>query len=77
MARLLLPLAVVAALAPFASAAPSFTNPKAGETLKAGESIVVKWDDSGDSPKLTDLTTYQLFLCAGGSEEGSYVSARL
>jgi hypothetical protein len=77
MARLLLPLAAVAALAPFASAAPRISSPKAGDTLTAGTAIEVKWDDSGDSPKLADLVTYQLFLCAGGNEEGTYVSACL
>jgi hypothetical protein len=72
MARLLLPLAAVAAVVPFASAAPKFTSPAAGTTLKAG---VVKWDDSGDTPKQADLLTYTLFLCAGGNEAGSFVSA--
>jgi hypothetical protein len=77
MARIILPLAAVAALAPFASAAPSFTSPKAGDTLTAGTAIEVKWDDSSDSPKIADLLSYQLFLCAGGNKEGEFVSAHL
>jgi hypothetical protein len=75
MARLLLSLAAVAAVVPFAIAAPKFSSPAVGATLKAGEVIEVKWDDSGDSPKQTDLLTYTLFLCAGGNKPGTWVSA--
>jgi hypothetical protein len=74
MARLLLSLAAVAAVVPYASAAPKFSSPAAGATLKAGETIVVKWDDSGDTPKQADLLTYTLFLCAGGNKAGTFVS---
>ena len=68
---------MVAALAPFASAAVKFTKPKAGATLTAGQAIEVTWEDSGDTPKLTDLLTYELFLCAGGNTAGENVSADL
>ncbi|KAH7064091.1 beta-1,6-glucan boisynthesis protein-like protein [Paraphoma chrysanthemicola] len=68
MARLLLPLAALTALVPFVSAGVSFTSPKAGATLTAGTAIEVKWEDDGDSPKLTDLLTYELFLVAGGNK---------
>lgn len=77
MSRLLLPLVVVAALAPYAHAAVKFTSPTAGAVLTAGQSIDVKWEDDGESPKLTDLLTFELFLCAGGNTDGSNVSANL
>ncbi|KAF2469640.1 beta-1,6-glucan boisynthesis protein-like protein [Lindgomyces ingoldianus] len=50
-----------------------FTSPKAGDTLTGGTAIVVEWKDSGDAPSISDLTTYQLFLCAGGNDEASIV----
>lgn len=68
MARLLLPLAALAALAPFVSAGISFVSPKAGATLTAGTSIDVKWEEGGTGPKLTELLSYELFLCAGGQD---------
>jgi hypothetical protein len=72
MARLLLPLAALAALAPLAGAI-KFTTPKAGATLTGGQSLTVEWADGGDGPAIADLTTYELFLCAGSSE--TFVSA--
>jgi hypothetical protein len=65
----MLPLAAFAALAPLASAGVSFTSPKAGAKLTAGSAISVKWAEGGTGPKLTDLLTYQLFLCAGGDKD--------
>jgi len=74
MSRLLLPLVAVAALLPYVDAGVTFTSPKAGASLTAGRAIDVKWEDDGESPKLTELLTYELFLCAGGNEDGSNVS---
>jgi hypothetical protein len=74
MARLILPLAALVALVPFASAGISFKSPKAGATLTAGQSVTIEWEEGGDGPAITDLATYELFLCAGGSEEGTFVS---
>ncbi|KAF2002264.1 hypothetical protein P154DRAFT_521089 [Amniculicola lignicola CBS 123094] len=71
MARLWLPLTVFAALTSLVSADVEFTSPKAGATLTAGSTITVEWKESGDAPKIADLTTYQLFLCAGGNEAAS------
>jgi hypothetical protein len=67
-------LALIASLAPLASADIEFTKPKAGEELEGGSTIEITWKDSGDKPALEELTTYELFLCAGGNEPGSYVS---
>jgi hypothetical protein len=66
MPRLLLPLVALAALAPLVSAGVKFTNPAPGDKLKAGTAITVEWEEGGTGPKLTDLSTFQLFLCAGG-----------
>lgn len=67
----LLPL--LGALASTVLADVKFTTPAAGAALPAG-SLSITWADSGDSPALSELTSYQLFLCAGGNEDGSYVS---
>jgi hypothetical protein len=75
MARLILPLAALVAIVPFASAGITFKSPKAGATLTAGTAIQVEWTESGDGPKLTDMTTYTLFLMAGGNKAGEFVSA--
>jgi hypothetical protein len=50
-----------------------FTTPAGGETFTGGGSIQAAWSDSGDAPSISDLTTYQLFLCAGGNDDGTYV----
>ena len=63
-----------AALTPLALADIQFTSPAAGGTLQAGKPITAKWKDSGDGTPLTDLTTYTLFLCAGGNDADSIVS---
>jgi hypothetical protein len=75
MARSILPLAALVAIVPFASAGVTFTSPKAGTTLTAGTAIQAAWAESGDGPKLTDMTTYTLSLMAGGSKDGEFVSA--
>jgi hypothetical protein len=77
MARIILPLAAIAAIVPFASAGISFTKPAAGTTLTANTAIEVAWEESSDGPKIADLITYELFLCAGGDASGEYVSAHL
>jgi hypothetical protein len=66
MARLLLSLAALAALAPFTHAGIIFTKPEAGAVLTAGTAIEVEWKEGGDGPALADLLSYQLFLSAGG-----------
>ncbi|KAF2113317.1 beta-1,6-glucan boisynthesis protein-like protein [Lophiotrema nucula] len=54
------------------SADVEFTSPAAnGPGLSAG-SVSVAWKDSGDEPPISALTTYQLFLCAGGNSEDEY-----
>ncbi len=66
-------LTLLAAVAPYALADIEFTSPSAGATLQGGSVIKVQWKDSGTSPPISDLQGYQLFLCAGGNEDTSFV----
>ena len=75
MARIILPLVALAALIPYVSAGVEFTKPKAGAKLTAGTAIEVEWKDGGDGPKLSELLTYELFLCAGGNDATDQVSS--
>lgn len=68
--RLILLLAV---LAPVSLATVEFTSPIAGATVAGGSTITVEWKDSGEAPSISDLTSYQLFLCAGGNDATSFV----
>ena len=63
---------LLATLTPYVFADVEFTSPKPGATLKAG-AITIEWKDSGETPPLDTLLSYQLFLCAGGNEGSSYV----
>jgi hypothetical protein len=74
-AMLWAPLALVAALTHLVAADIEFVSPKAGAKLTGGQSIVIEWKESGDSPAITDLTTYELWICAGGNEETTIVRA--
>ncbi|KAI4230414.1 MAG: hypothetical protein L6R36_000043 [Xanthoria steineri] len=64
---------LLATLLPLALADVQFTSPAAGATLAAASPIAIKWKDSGDGTALTDLTTYTLFLCAGGNDAASFI----
>lgn len=64
---------LLATLVPYVVADVKFTTPKAGGTIKAGGALTIEWEDSGESPPLDTLLSYQLFLCAGGNKDGSYV----
>lgn len=68
---------LLAALSTLALADVQFTSPAAGATLQAGKPIIAKWQDSGDGTALNLLKTYTLFLCAGGNDPDSIVSAQL
>ena len=73
MTRILLPLALLAALSPLVNAGVKFTSPAAGDKLTAGTAVTVKWEEGGTGPKLTDLTTYQLQLIVGGNQGSEQV----
>lgn len=66
---------VAAALTLFAlvHADVEFITPKPGATLKGGGAIEIEWKDSGEAPAISDLQTYQLFLCAGGNDADSMI----
>jgi Ser-Thr-rich glycosyl-phosphatidyl-inositol-anchored membrane family/Yeast cell wall synthesis protein KRE9/KNH1 len=63
---------VLAALLSFVVADVKFTSPAAGSS-KAGLEITLEWKDSGNDPPISDLVTYQMFLCAGGNTDTSYI----
>ncbi|PGH17990.1 hypothetical protein AJ80_04611 [Polytolypa hystricis UAMH7299] len=65
-------LLLLSLIARFASCAVEFTAPGAGEVLKAGDTITVEWHHVGNSTQVPGDILYDLFLCAGGNEEGSY-----
>lgn len=63
-------LPLLATLTPITLADVEFTSPSAGGTLPAG-SLSIKWTDSGSSPKISQLSSYQLSIVLGGNEEGT------
>lgn len=50
-----------------------FVDPAAGSTLKGGDVITAHWKDSGKHPKISELSQYDIYLCAGGDTPDSYV----
>ncbi|KAF1987450.1 hypothetical protein K402DRAFT_392712 [Aulographum hederae CBS 113979] len=64
-------LTLLAACAPFVLADVKFTTPRAGASIPVG-TLAIAWAEGSAEPPLSDLTTYSLFLCAGGNEEGTY-----
>lgn len=56
-----------AILLPFARADVEFTEPAAGDTVAGGGAVSVEWKDSGSAPSISDLKSYQLFICAGSN----------
>jgi hypothetical protein len=60
-------LAALAVLSSAVLADVKFTDPTGGATLDVKSPVDIEWTASDD------LTTYQLWLCAGGNEEGKYV----
>ena len=66
---------LAAALLSFVLADVEVTGPEAGDTI-TGLTLQFKWKDSGKSPALTDLASYQVFLCAGGNSDTNFVSYR-
>jgi hypothetical protein len=60
------------ALFSFTLADVSVTSPAPGDTIR-GLSLEIEWKDSGKTPKLADLASYQVFLCAGGNTDANFV----
>jgi hypothetical protein len=64
---------LLAALTVVTIADVGFLSPAPGAVGHGGSALTVAWAESGVAPLITDLTTYQLFLCAGGNDEPSMV----
>ncbi|QDS69771.1 hypothetical protein FKW77_010287 [Venturia effusa] len=64
---------LLSAILPLVHADVKFTSPAGGETFTGGGSIKAAWTDSGNAPSISDLSTYQLFLCAGGNDPGTFI----
>ena len=68
---------VTATLAAYALAAPKITSPAAGASLPvSGGSITVEWEDDGNSPKISQLTSFTLQLIVGGNTDANSVRGR-
>ncbi|EXJ84936.1 hypothetical protein A1O3_05611 [Capronia epimyces CBS 606.96] len=63
---------LVAGLLSFALADVLVTGPVAGDAI-SGLSLDIEWKDSGKTPKIADLASYQVFLCAGGNTDTNFV----
>jgi hypothetical protein len=63
---------LLATVVPYVVADVQFITPEAGGTVKAA-ALTIEWKDSGEAPPIESLLSYQLFLCAGGNEDGAYV----
>lgn len=63
-------------LASFTLADVLVTSPKPGDTI-TGLALDIEWEDSGKTPALKDLASFQVFLCAGGNTDANYVSSPL
>ncbi|RMZ89357.1 hypothetical protein DV736_g3416, partial [Chaetothyriales sp. CBS 134916] len=48
-----------------------FLTPAAGSS-QSSLTLSITWQDSGTDPPLSDLTSYQMYLCAGGNAVGEY-----
>jgi hypothetical protein len=66
MGRLLL--SILAAFLTVARADVTFTAPAPGAVLPMQQPLRIVWTESGKSPPITELTSYLLFLCAGGND---------
>ncbi|MCJ1348741.1 hypothetical protein MMC31_006974 [Peltigera leucophlebia] len=70
-------LSLLAALASFAIADVEFVTPAAGSTVVGAKTLAVAWKESGVKPPISSLTTYTMFLVAGGDEVESQVQIAL
>lgn len=67
-------LTLLAALAPLTFADVEFVTPDAGASVAGGgKTLTVEWKESGEKPPISSLTTYTIFLCAGGNDAANQV----
>jgi hypothetical protein len=68
---------VTATFAACALAAPKITSPAAGASLPVGGgAITVEWEDDGEAPKLSQLSSFTLQLVVGGNTDANSVRGR-
>ncbi|OAX78626.1 hypothetical protein ACJ72_07062, partial [Emergomyces africanus] len=67
--QLLLPLTQLVLCA---SATIEFAVPAAGAILKGGDTLNVEWQQLGNNSDVSDAVRYDILLCAGGNDEGSF-----
>ncbi|RMZ76561.1 hypothetical protein DV737_g4777, partial [Chaetothyriales sp. CBS 132003] len=48
-----------------------FLTPAAGSS-HSSLTLSITWEDSGTDPAISDLTSYQMYLCAGGNDADEY-----
>lgn len=48
------------------------TSPAFGTEITGGSTISISWQESGRAPPVADLTSYIVYLCAGGNDRGSF-----
>ena len=60
---------LAALLSPFVSAdvGVKFLTPAAGATLTAGSTVAITFENAGESPTISQLTSYQIFLMSGSN----------
>ncbi|RVX74815.1 hypothetical protein B0A52_01092 [Exophiala mesophila] len=63
---------LTALLASYTLADVAILSPKPGDTI-TGLSLDIEWEDSGKTPALKDLASFQVFLCAGGNTDANYI----
>ena len=64
---------ILSTLLTVVSAQIEFVAPQAGAVRKGGSTITVEWRYPVGQLELYDFARYDLFLCAGGNDEDSYV----
>jgi hypothetical protein len=61
-------------LVPCTLADVDFTVPTIGTNFKAGDVVTAHWRESGQSPRISELSQYDLYLYAGGDTADTQVS---
>jgi hypothetical protein len=50
-----------------------FTSPSPGSVQANGAPLSISWVESGLSPLISELSSYQIFLCAGGNDPSGII----
>lgn len=65
-------LLLLASLCSYVFADVKVVSPAAGASI-TGNTIDIEWEESGESPPITDFANYAIFLCAGGNDPSDFV----